>query len=209
MASSGCHIEVVDSLSVSMGLGLIAMAAARLAKAGESLQIIMDEVRQAIVHTRVYGLLVTLMYLLLGGRIGKAKALLGSLLDVKPLLAMCDGELVPSGLARTYARGMERLFGFVKEALSIQELAIVYSSAPDEANMLRERTSSIFDEEKIHLARLGPALGVHGGPGTLILALREKVSDIGWGMVAGEHLKKRFSLPSLPIPKLRFSYPRR
>ena len=197
MASSGCHIEVVDSLSLSMGLGLIAMAAARLAMAGESLQIIMDEVRQAIVHTRIYGLLDTLKYLLLGGRIGKAKALLGSLLNVKPLLAMRDGELVPAGLARTYAKGMERLFDFVKNALEIQELAIVYSTAPDEANVLRERMSSIFNEEKIHLARLGPALGVHGGPGTLILALREKVSDIGQAMVAGKRLKKRFSYPRL------------
>jgi len=206
MASSGCHIEVVDSLSVSMGLGLIVMAAARLAEAGESLQIIIDEVRQAILQTRIYGLFDTLKYLLLGGRIGKAKALLSSLLNVKPLLTMRDGELIPSGLVHTYAKGIERLFGFVKNTFDIQELAIVYSTAPDEANSLRERMSSIFNEEKIHLARLGPALGVHGGPGTLVLALREKVSGIGQGMVAEKRLKKRFSLPSLTIPKVRFSY---
>ena len=207
LVPAGCHIEVMDSLSVSMGLGLIAMAAARLAKAGESLQGVVDDVKQAIPHIRIFGVFDTLKYLLLGGRIGKAKALLGTLLNVKPLLTMRDGELVPGGLARTRAGGIERLFDFVKNALSIQELAIVHSTTPDEAISLSERIGSIFDEERIHLARLGPALGVHGGPGTLILALREKVSSIRQYADEGEHLKKRFSLPSLPISRLRFSCP--
>ena len=204
---AGCHIEVVDSLSVSMGLGLIAMAAARLAKADEGLQAIMDEVKQAIPHVHLLGVFDTLKYLMLGGRVSKAKALVGTLLNVKPLLTMRDGELLPAGLARTRAKGIERLFDFVKNALDVQELAIVHSTTPDEASSLRERIGSIFAEERIHLARLGPALGVHGGPGTLILALREKISNIRQGADEGETLKRRFSLPSLPIPRLKFSCP--
>ena len=93
LAETGCRIEVVDSLSVSMGLGLIAMTAARLAEAGESLQGVMDEVRQAIPSIRVLGVFDTLKYLLRSGRLGKAKALLGTLLNVKPLITMRDGEL--------------------------------------------------------------------------------------------------------------------
>jgi len=179
LAGAGCRIEVVDSLSVSMGLGLITMAAARLAEAGEGLQGVMDEVRQAIPCIRMLGVFDTLKYIARGGRIGKAKALLGTLLNVKPLLTLRDGEVVPAGLARTRAKGIERLFDFVKNALNIQELAIVYSTTPDEASSFRERISSIFAKERIHVAKLGPALGVHGGPGTLILALREKVNKIG------------------------------
>jgi len=178
MVGSGCRVEVVDTLFVSMGLGLIVMAAARLAKAGESLQAVMDEIRQVILQIRMLGVFDTLKYLLLGGRISRARALVGTLLNVKPLLTMRGGELVQAGLARTRAKGMERLFDFAKNALNIQELAIVHSTTPDEASSLKERIASIFAEDRIHVARLGPALGVHGGPGTLVLALREKVSGI-------------------------------
>ncbi len=205
LAATGCYIEVVDSVSVSMGLGLITMVAARLAEAEADLQKVMEEVKQAIPRIRLLGVFDTLKYLLLGGRISKAKALLGSVLSVKPLITMRDGELFPAGLARTRSKGVERLLDLVRNALNIQEVAIVHSTTPDEASSLRERIGSIFTKERVHLARLGPALGVHGGPGTLILALREKISSIGQEAGEGEPLKKRFSLPSLHVPKLSFS----
>jgi len=205
LAKTRCRIEVVDSLVVSMGLGLIAMAAARLAKAGEGLPGVMEEIRQTIPYIRLLGVFDTLKYLLRSGRLGKAKALLGSMLNVKPLISMRDGELVPAGLARTRSKGIERLFDLAKNALNIQELAIVHSTTPGEASSLRERIGSIFDKRQIHLARLGPALGVHGGPGTLILALREQISDIRQEATKGELPKRVFSLPSLHIPKLSFS----
>jgi len=188
-----------------MGLGLIAMAAARLAEAGEGLLMVMEEIRQAIPNIRLLGVFDTLKYLLLGGRISKAKAVMGGVLNVKPLVTMRDGELVQAGLARTRSKGIERLFNLVRNTLNIQELAIVHSTTPDEAGSLRERIGAIFDKRQIHLARLGPALGVHGGPGTLILALREKVSSIRQDTGGGEPLKKRFFLPPLHIPKLSFS----
>lgn len=208
MTGARCHIEIVDSLSTSMGLGLIAMAAARVAQAGEGLPTVMEEIRQTIPNIRIFGVLDTLKYLLLGGRIGKAKALLGSILNVKPMLTMREGELLPAGLARTRSKGIERLFELVKNALNIQELAIVHSTTPDEASSLKERIGSIFDKRQTHLARLGPALGVHGGPGTLILALREKISNIKQRSGEGEPSKKRLSLPSLHLPRLSFSYPK-
>jgi len=208
LVESGCRIEVVDSLSTSMGLGLIAMAAARSAGAGESLQAVRDEVNEVISCIRLSGVFDTLKYLHRSGRLGKAVALLGSVLNVKPLLTMRDGELVPAGLARTRSRGIDRLFELVKDALNIQELAIVHSTTPDEADSLRERIASVFDRKAIHISRLGPALGVHGGPGALILALREKVSTIREGAGEEKPSKKGFSLPSLHIPKLRFSCPR-
>ena len=205
LAEMGHPIEVVDSLSISMGLGLIAVTAAKAAMAGESLQAVMEEIRQCIPCIRLLGVFDTLKYLLLGGRIGKAKALLGSVLNVKPLLTMRDGELLPAGLARTRSKGIDRLFDLVKNALNIQELAIVHSTTPDEAGSLKERIASIFDRERIHIARLGPALGVHGGPGALILALMEKVSSIRQEASQSEPAKRRISLPSLHIPKLNCS----
>ena len=181
LAATKHRIEVVDSLSVSMGLGLIVTAAARLATAGENLQRVIAETKQAIPNMHLLGVFDTLKYLLLGGRIGRAKALLGNVLNVKPLITLRDGELFPAGQTRTRAKGVERLFHFAKNALNIQELAVVHSTTPEEAGSLRERLGSIFDKRRIQLSRLGPALGVHGGPGTLLVALREKVGSIKLG----------------------------
>ncbi|MFC1934770.1 DegV family protein [Chloroflexota bacterium] len=169
-----CPIEVIDSETVSIGTGLIAMEAAKIAASGKSLQQVVAGVRQIIPTIRLLILFDTLKYLAKGGRIGKAKALLGSVLNVKPLLTIEDGELLPVAQVRTRAKGIQRLFDFVMNAIDIQDLSILYSTTPDEAQTLAERVGSIFPRERITLARLGPALGVHGGPGVLAIAFREK-----------------------------------
>ncbi|MBA7599915.1 Protein DegV [subsurface metagenome] len=167
-----CPIEVVDSETLSMALGLVVIAAATAAKAGESMDKIVEAAKQAMPKIRLLFLLDTLEYLKKGGRIGKAKALLGSILSVKPVLTLKDGELVPAGQVRTRAKGMDKLFEFVKEVADIQDLAVVYNTTPDEAQALAERIGSVFDKEKIRMARLGPGLGVHGGPGAMVVAIR-------------------------------------
>jgi DegV family protein with EDD domain len=167
-----CPIEVIDSQLVTMGLGQLAIVANTIAKSGKSLQQVAEEVRQMIPSIHLLGLLDTLKYLALGGRIGKVQALLGSVLNVKPMLTIHDGELVPVGRVRSRTKGIDRLFDFVKNAVDIQDLAIVYNTTPDEAQALGEHLGSIFPKEQIRLARLGPALGVHAGPGILFVALR-------------------------------------
>jgi DegV family protein with EDD domain len=174
MMEGGCPIEVIDSETLTMSLGLIVIAAAEMAKAGESMDKIVEWVKQAIPETQLLFLLDTLEYLRRGGRIGKAKALLGSLLSVKPMLTIKDGELVPLGQARNRAKGMDKLFEYAKNAGDIKDLAIVYNTTPDEAQALAERIGSVFDKEKIRMARVGPGLGVHGGPGAMILSIRGK-----------------------------------
>jgi len=173
MIETGCPIEVVDSTVLTMSLGLIDIVAATMAKAGESLDKVVEEVKQTIPNTHLLSLLDTLKYLLLGGRIGKAKALLGSVLNVKPVLTLKDGEVVPAGQVRSRSKGIERLFEFAQNAVDIQDLAVVYNTTPDEAQALAERIGSIFDRERIRIARVGPMLGVHMGPGALLVALRE------------------------------------
>jgi len=174
LVETECPIEVVDSQSVTMGLGLLTIVATTAARSGKNLPQVAEKVKQIIPSIHLLGLFDTLKYLALGGRIGKAKALLGSVLSVKPMLTMKDGELEPAGQVRNRANGMDGLFDFVKKAINIQDLAIVYSTTPDEAQTLAERMSSIFTKERIRLTRLGPALGVHGGPGILFVALRVK-----------------------------------
>ena len=174
LVEDGCPIEVVDSQTVSIAIGLTVIQASKMAKSGMGLQQIVDEVGQIIPNVHLLILFDTLKYLAKGGRIGKAKALLGSVISIKPLLAVRDGELVPSGQVRTRSKGTDRLLDFVKNATEIQDLAILYSTTLDEAQAFVERTSSIFSKERTILARLGPALGVHGGPGVLAVALREE-----------------------------------
>lgn len=205
MAGGGNRIVVVDSLSVSMGLGLMTILAARLAKAGESLPNIIEQLKQSIPQIHLWGFFDTLKYLLQGGRLGKAKSLLGSILPIKAILTMRDGELHPTGAVRTRTKGIERLVDNFKKAVNIQDAAVVYSTTPDDARTLKERISAISDKIPVYISRLGPALGVHGGPGTLVLALREKVANLSQEIKEGEKPKKRISLPSFQRPKLNFT----
>ncbi len=170
-----CPIEVIDSQVLTMGLGQLVIAANTLAGSGKNLQQVVNEVKQMIPSIRVVGLLDTLKYLALGGRIGKVQALIGSLLNVKPILTMKNGELVPVGRVRSRAKGIDMLFELVKNTADIQDLAIVYNTTLDEALALAGRVGSIFPRDRIRLARLGPALGVHAGPGILWVALRVRI----------------------------------
>jgi DegV family protein with EDD domain len=169
-----CPIEVIDSQLLTMSLGLLVIEAAALARSGKSSQEVAEKVRQTMPRIHFLALLDTLKYLARGGRIGKVQALLGSLLSVKPLLSIKDGELVPVSQVRTRADGVDKLFEFVKNAIDIQDLSIVYNTTPDEALALAGRIGSVFSKERIRLAKLGPALGVHSGPGLLAVALRER-----------------------------------
>lgn len=169
-----CPVEIIDSQTVSIALGLVVVQAARMARSGMGLRPIVDELSRIIGDVRILILFDTLKYLARGGRIGKAKALLGSVLNVRPLLTVKDGELVPSGQVRTRSKGIDRLLDFVEHARGIQDLAVLHSTTPDEAQALLERTNTVFPRERTILARVGPALGVHAGPGVLAVALRER-----------------------------------
>jgi DegV family protein with EDD domain len=178
MISGDKRVTVVDSLTTSMGLGLLTLLAARLAKAGENLPNILEELHKSITQTRVWGCFDTLKYALQGGRLGKAKALLGSVLPIKAILTMRDGELHPTGAVRTRTKGIERLIDNFKNSFNVLDAAVVYSTTPDDAQTLKQRIHAISDQIPVYLSLLGPALGVHGGPGTLILALREDMTNL-------------------------------
>jgi DegV family protein with EDD domain len=176
MAETECPIEVIDSQVITVGLGLICMAAAALAKAGQSLQEVTERVKQMIPNVHLLCLLDTLKYLQKGGRIGKAKALLGSVLNVKPLITLKEGEVVPAGQVRSRSKGIERLFSFAESTSNIDDLAVAYNTTPDEAQALAERLGSIFTKEAVKVVRLGTTLGVHMGPGALAVGFRGKRS---------------------------------
>jgi len=169
-----CPIEVIDSKTTSMALGFIVIAAANIAKSGKSLQQITEEVKQVVSSVKLLVVFDTLKYLAKGGRIGKAKSMLGSVLSVKPILTIKDGEFVPVGQVRSRSKGIEKLLDYVKDTADIEDLAVIHSTTPDEAKSLAERISSMLSPKQARIARLGPVLGVHGGPGVLAIAIIRK-----------------------------------
>ena len=170
----GCPIEVVDSKTTSMALGLLVMSAATKATTGKNLQQVVEDVKQVVSSVQLFALFDTLKYLAKGGRIGKAKSLLGSVLSVKPMLTIKDGEFVPVSQVRSRSKGIEKLVDFAGNADNMEDLAIIHSTTPDEAQSLADRIDSTLHPKQVRIARLGPALGAHGGPGVLAVAFRTK-----------------------------------
>jgi DegV family protein with EDD domain len=163
------RVEVIDTLNVSMCHGWMAIEAARLALAGNPLNTVVERVREMIPITRMLQTADTLKYLYMGGRIGKAKHLLGSLLNIKPLISMEDGVIVAAGTARSrkaaYRMMVERIEGVVGEGGKIK-IAYVHAAAQEEVEKIREMVEERLTVVEWMFAELSPALGVHTGPGT-------------------------------------------
>jgi DegV family protein with EDD domain len=167
---SQCPIEIIDSKMNSGGLGLIAAAAARLAQSGASLSEVIDEAHKAVNEVRMFGMFETMKYLARSGRVNKTIATASRILNVMPLLTFHDGEIVRAGLVRTIRKGMDKIYEFVKNNTPITELVLVHSKVADQ---LKQRLTEFIQEEKISIAELGAGLGVHGGPGVLLAAIRK------------------------------------
>ena len=163
------QIAVVDTLNVSMCQGWMAIEAARAALAGSSLAQVVDLLRQMVPTTRMIQTADTLRYLYLGGRIGMAKHLVGSLLQIKPLIGMENGVIVPLGAARSRAQAYRLMAEMVEAAVGKFgkiKIAFVHAAARDEAERIRELFAARFTCVESLIAELSPALGVHTGPGT-------------------------------------------
>jgi DegV family protein with EDD domain len=161
-----CSIAVVDSLTTSLGLGILATAAAKAAAQGRSLDEIVRLLRGMIPHIYVVFLVETLGYLERGGR---AQAILGSMLGIKPLLIMEDGEIVPLEKVRTRSRAIDKLFEFVVEFPHIEQMAILQKSpvATEETLLLIERLEMVLPEMEFPIITYGPVLATHVGPNTM------------------------------------------
>ena len=167
-----CPIEVVDSMFNSGGLGLAVLAAARLAKSGAGLKEILEETHRAISQIRMFGMFQTMKYLARSGRVNKTIAAASRILNVMPLLTFHDGEIIRAGLVRTANKGIDRILDFVKNNTPISEIILVHSDALDLVKYLKKRLANIIPETNISTSQLGAALGVHGGPGVVVAAIR-------------------------------------
>ena len=173
MEGEKCRIEVIDSQKVVMGLGLIVTSAVRAAKAGANLDQLVDLVRKAIPRSHSAMFFDTLKYLAKGGRIGKAQGLLGSLLAVKPILTVKDGEISPLTRVRSRTAGLDYLYKFVAGFSRIEELAVEHATTPDEAEQFAKRLGALYPTDRIIRATVSPVIGTYTGPHVLSVSVLE------------------------------------
>ena len=164
------QVEVIDTLKVAMSQGWAAIEAARAALNGVSFSGVIDTAKQVAHRTTMIQTADTLRYLHMGGRIGRAQHLVGSLLSIKPLIGMEDGVIVALGAARTrpkaYARMVELMGQCVGEGARIK-VAFTHVAALEKLEQLRELVLPRFECVEVLTSSLSPALGVHSGPGTV------------------------------------------
>jgi len=166
-----CRVEVLDSEWAIMAQGFIAIAAAKAAQAGASLDEVLDVARRTMRRVDMRAAFDTLEYLQRGGRIGKAQAFLGSLLKVNPIIGLKDGEVYPVARERSRAKAVDYLYNFAASFGNVEGLAVEYAADLDEANKLVQRLRSKYPQVPIYLSRTSPVIGTHTGPGLIIVSV--------------------------------------
>ena len=169
-----CWAEVVDSTLAVMGQGLLVIEAAKKAIAGASLDELAGTISKTIPHIHVRATLDTLKYLARGGRIGKAQALLGSMLNINPILGIKDGEAFPSTVTRSRAKAADWLFRFAAKFNRVKAMAVEHGSNVAEAEALAKRMASIFPHVPLYLSSVSPVIGTHAGPNVLAVTILEE-----------------------------------
>ena len=162
-------IEVIDTLNVSLCQGWMVIEAARATLAGKTMSDVVALVKSMIPISQMIQTADTLKYLYMGGRIGKAKRLVGSLLNIKPLIGMKEGVIVPLGQARSRQQAYKKMVNLVESAVGYMgkiKIAYVHAAAREEVEKIKSMVEDRLTCVESLFAELSPALGVHTGPGT-------------------------------------------
>jgi fatty acid kinase fatty acid binding subunit len=155
-------VQVIDSQSASMGLGNLCLTAARRAADGDALESIVAEVVDRRDRTRLFATLDTLEFLKKGGRVGNARALLGTVLSIKPIIEVRDGVVEEAGKVRTRSKALKVLAAKAAEG-KIEHLSVLHGNAPDVGELL-DLLDPVFPRDEIITGLVGPVIGTHAGP---------------------------------------------
>lgn len=163
--SSLVRVEVVDSYNASLGLGFQVVRAAELAEEGRTVREIAEQLHADADAYEIIFFPDTLTYLQKGGRIGRAQALVGSLLSLKPLLRIEEGQVVPFERTRTRTRARQGLVDFVRGLDHPDRIGVLHSTTPEEASELASELRQLAPDTEVVIARFGPVILTHLGPG--------------------------------------------
>ncbi|MGA0274689.1 MAG: DegV family protein [Dehalococcoidia bacterium] len=171
MVDTGVDIRVVDTEQASMALGWTVVHVAEKIAAGASIDDAVEIAQKAATRASFVGMVDTLDYLVRGGRIGKARGFVGSLLRIKPILTLEEGEAHPVGRARNRKKGVAMLEQMVADASPLDKLSILYTTEPEAAQAIADEVANYAPDNKPVVAQLGPVVGNYLGPGVLGLGL--------------------------------------
>ena len=181
---------------VTIPLALLAMAAARAAAGGKNMDEIKDYINRLIPAIRSYGILDTLKYIVKGGRLSKASGIVGSLLPIRPILTIKDGTVTPVSASRTRSGAIAGLLERLKSVSNnVEAVGIAHSSPDEEVASFVDRLKAFIPDIKPMIAKLGPAIGTHGGPGTILVAVQQDLARMEADTEAGR--RKFGPLPSM------------
>jgi DegV family protein with EDD domain len=166
-----CRVVVIGSELAMMAEGLLVIAAAKAARTGLTLDELVEMTRQNIPRVGIRIAFDTLEYLKRGGRIGKAQAMLGSMLGINPILGIKDGEVFPFGRERSRAKAIDYLCQFVAEYKTIDELAVEDATTPEETGAFLERLCKGFPRDHVYLSKVSPVIGTNVGPRVIGVAV--------------------------------------
>lgn len=166
-------VEIIDSHLASIPLGLTVLDAAKSAQDATDFQAVSQHVRQSLHLSHGFFALDTLEYLQKGGRIGKAQGFLGSILSVKPILCIQNGEAHPVERPRSRERSQRRLVELVRDLSPIRQMAVIHSTDPRQAEVVRNELRDLCPDEDVVQARFGPTLGTYLGPNALGVAVTQ------------------------------------
>lgn len=167
------HVTVLDTKLVSMALGFQVLASARAAKAGASLSECTQVAQKAYGQIGVYFTVDTLKFLAAGGRINNAKRLLGTALNIKPVLTICDGKIELVRSVRTHRKAIESMLNLVEERIagcSPVRVSVFHAMARETAEQVLETARLRFSPVEFILSEISPVVGTHVGPGTIAVA---------------------------------------
>lgn len=165
----GVPIEVVDSRTAVMGLGFVALAAARAVENGADYKTAANAARALIPKMRVVFVVDTLEFLHRGGRIGGASRYIGTMLSIKPILHLEDGKIEPLAKVRTKTKAIAHMLQVMAEETAGKKIhaAVIHAAAPDEADQIFARVQGQMAPETLYLSEISPVIGTHTGPGAV------------------------------------------
>ncbi len=172
-AGRRCRIEVIDSMAMSVGLGVCVVGAARQASSGLRLEEVAGFTRRSRLQIRNRSMADSLVYAVRSGRLNRACGLFGCVLGVRPILGMRQGEVFLAGLARTKARALDSLCQFAGSVRQAKEIALGYTTCYDDARAVAGRLMVTFPGIPVSIMRVGPVIGAYGGPGAIGVGILE------------------------------------
>lgn len=178
----GADIEVIDSRVVSMGLGIIVLEAAKCVREGKSKQEVIGVVREIINKMEIFFVVETLEYLARGGRIGKAQALIGTILNIQPILTIREGIVQPYEKVRGKTKSIDRLVQLVSERAAGNPIICAFVHSADPAGLEELRAKAAVKLNLLYPlidSELGAVVGTHAGPGVLgIMFFTRLIPDV-------------------------------